>query len=92
MKRVAILAAALAAAAAWAAPAQAATEFAWPVVRVIDGDTAAVDASADLPAPLTELRIRVRGVDTPETGHRARCDDLHICRLIAAFGPPPERL
>ena len=54
-------------------PAQAA-DYAWPVVRVIDGDTILVDASADLPPELADLRIRLRGVDTPETGFRARCD------------------
>ena len=69
MKRLAILAAALA---AFAAPAHAA-DYAWPIVRVIDGDTIVVDASADMPAEIAELRVRLRGVDAPETGRRARC-------------------
>ena len=79
MKRLVILAAALAAvampaqAADYAMPAQAA-DYAWPVVRVIDGDTIVVDASADLPAELADLRVRLRGVDAPEKGHRAACD------------------
>ena len=51
-----------------------AADYAWPVVRVIDGDTVVVDASADLPPELAELRVRLRNVDTPETGHRAGCD------------------
>ena len=70
MKRLVILAAALAAV---AMPAQAA-DYAWPVVRVIDGDTIVVDASADLPPELADLRVRLRGVDAPEKGHRAACD------------------
>ena len=71
MKRVAMLAAAF----ALAAPASAgAADYAWPVVRVIDGDTVAVDASADLPPELADLRVRLRGIDAPEVGHRAGCD------------------
>ena len=45
------------------------------MVRVIDGDTVAVDASADLPPELADLKVRLRGVDTPEKGGRARCED-----------------
>ena len=51
-----------------------AADYAWPVVRVVDGDTVAVDASADLPSELADLRVRLRGVDTPEKGWRAKCD------------------
>ena len=43
-------------------------------MRVIDGDTIVVDASADLPPELADLRVRLRGVDAPEKGHRAACD------------------
>ncbi|MDE0391377.1 MAG: thermonuclease family protein [Rhodospirillales bacterium] len=50
-----------------------AADYAWPVARVIDGDTVAVDASADLPPELADLRVRLRGVDTPEKGGRAKC-------------------
>ena len=71
MRRVAILVAAL----ATALPAAAhAADYAWPVVRVIDGDTIVVDASADLPAALADLRVRLRGIDAPEVGHRAGCE------------------
>ena len=70
MKRLAILAAALA---LLPLPAQA-EDFAWPVVRVIDGDTVLVDASADLPAALAKLRVRLPGVDAPEIGARAECE------------------
>ena len=71
MKRLVILAAALATAAPVAGNA---ADYAWPVVRMIDGDTVAVDASADMPPELAEVRVRLRGVDAPETGHRAECD------------------
>ena len=55
-----------------AAPAVAA-DYEWPIVRVIDGDTVKVDASADLPPELASLSVRLRGVDTPET-RRAKCE------------------
>ena len=58
---------------AFVSPAHAA-DYAWPVLRVIDGDTVAVDASADLPPELSDLKVRLRGVDTPEKGGRAQCD------------------
>ena len=51
-----------------------AVDYAWPVVRVIDGDTVAVDASTHMPAELANLKVRLRGVDTPEKGGRAKCD------------------
>ena len=68
MRALVVLAAA--ALAAFAVPAHAA-DYVWPVVRVIDGDTIVVDASVDMPAKIAELRVRQRGVDAPETGHRA---------------------
>lgn len=49
-----------------------AADYAWPVVWVIDGDTVAVDASADMPAELSGIRVRLRGIDTPET-RGAKC-------------------
>ena len=49
-------------------------DYNWPVVRVVDGDTVAVDASADLPPELADLKVRLRGVDTPEKGGRAKCE------------------
>ena len=70
MRRLAILAAALV---ALPLSAQAA-DYAWPVVRVIDGDTIVFDASADFPPELAEMRVRLRGIDAPEMGHRAECE------------------
>ncbi len=46
--------------------------FSWPILAVKDGDTLAV-ALPGLPAALNPVAIRVRGVDTPETGGRAKC-------------------
>ena len=57
-----------------AAAAVYAGDYNWPVVRVVDGDTVAVDASADLPPELADLKVRLRGVDTPEKGGRAKCE------------------
>ena len=51
-----------------------AADYEWPVLRVVDGDTVVVDASADLPPELARLSVRLRGVDTPEKGHRAKCE------------------
>ena len=41
---------------------------------IIDGDTVAIDSSF-LPIPLNTLplSVRLRGMDCPESGHRARC-------------------
>ena len=50
-----------------------AADYAWPVLSVVDGDTVAVDASADLSPELAKLNVRLRGVDTPEKGGRAKC-------------------
>ena len=50
-----------------------AADYDWPVLRVVDGDTVAVDASTDLPPELARLNVRLRGVDTPEKGGRAKC-------------------
>ena len=47
--------------------------YEWPVLRVVDGDTVAVDASADMPPELARLSVRLLGVDTPEKGGRAKC-------------------
>ena len=45
----------------------------YPITRVIDGDTVAFEAKF-LPPPLKpELSLRIYGVDTPERGARAKC-------------------
>lgn len=42
----------------------------WKVTGVVDGDTLSVDASKDFALP---IKIRLRGVDTPEKGSLAKC-------------------
>lgn len=44
-----------------------AADYVWPVIEVTDGDTVKVDASPDLPPELSMLKVRLRGVDTPES-------------------------
>ena len=63
-----------------------AADYSWPVVRVVDGDTVKVDASADLPPELASLSVRLRGVDTPEKGRRAKCEaERQAGRAATAF-------
>lgn len=49
-----------------------AERYVWPVVGIKDGDTIAVEIPG-LPAALNPVAIRLRGVDTPESGGRAKC-------------------
>ena len=51
-----------------------AADYAWPVTRIVDGDTLRVDAGADLPSELAVLSVRIRGIDTPKKGGRAKCE------------------
>jgi len=37
-----------------------------PIVEVMDGDTIRTDMSTRLPDPLGKVKIRIRGIDTPE--------------------------
>jgi len=37
-----------------------------PIVEVYDGDTIKTDLKYQLPPPLNVMRIRIRGIDTPE--------------------------
>lgn len=70
--RIALILAALLIAISAHAADIAAERFSWPVLAVKDGDTLAV-ALPGLPAALNPVAIRVRGIDTPETGGRAKC-------------------
>jgi micrococcal nuclease len=56
------------------APAAAAdqTRYAWPVIGIKDGDTLAVNLPG-LPPTLNPVAVRLRSVDTPESGGRAKC-------------------
>lgn len=60
-----------------------ANPYDFKVKRVIDGDTVEIDAPF-LPKELgNHLSIRVLGVDTPEKGHRAKCE-LERTKAVAA--------
>lgn len=51
-----------------------ANPYDYKVIRVIDGDTVQIEAPF-LPKELgNHLSVRVLGVDTPEKGHRAKCE------------------
>lgn len=47
--------------------------FKWEVTRVIDGDTVGILVEWG-PLELRKLSVRIRGIDTPEKGYRAKCD------------------
>lgn len=60
--------------------------YRWPIVKVIDGDTIKVDARGDFPPALATLNVRLRGVDTPEKGGRAKCEaERRAGRAATAF-------
>ena len=46
--------------------------FSWKVVGIKDGDTLAVTLPG-LPPALNPVAVRLRSVDTPESGGRAKC-------------------
>lgn len=49
--------------------------YSYPILRVVDGDTVIIGADF-LPPPLKpELAIRIFGVDTPEKGSKAQCEE-----------------
>jgi endonuclease YncB( thermonuclease family) len=49
-----------------------AVRYAWTVTGVKDGDTLTVNLPG-LPAALNPVAVRLRSVDAPETGGRAKC-------------------
>lgn len=61
---------ALASIAAAAAPERA--RYAWQVIGIKDGDTLTV-VLPGLPPALNPVAVRVRSIDTPESGGRAKC-------------------
>lgn len=46
--------------------------YTWQVIGIKDGDTLAVHLPG-LPPPLNPVAVRLRSVDTPESGGRAKC-------------------
>lgn len=74
MKKIIIAVALAAAAIASAETTRPSRTYDAKITRIIDGDTVAFEAKW-LPDPLKkELSIRVYGVDTPEKGFRAKCE------------------
>lgn len=60
-----------------------ANPYDYKVKRVIDGDTVEIEAPF-LPKELgNHLSVRILGVDTPEKGHRAKCE-LENTKAVAA--------
>ena len=53
-----------------------------PIVKVIDGDTIQTNVSV-LPYPLSNVKIRIKGIDTPEKGHLAKCEYEQIMGTTA---------
>lgn len=47
-------------------------EMVMPILGGVDGDTIATRVDA-LPCPLCRVSIRIRGIDTPEKGAKAKC-------------------
>jgi len=62
-----------------ATPAQADTppSYRWPVLEVTDGDTLKVTIPG-LPPELNPVGVRLLGINTPETGHRADCTSERV--------------
>ena len=57
----------------------------WYFVRVIDGDTFQIRVPC-LPPALSLISVRVRGVDTPERGTKARCMlEYHLAEEASGF-------
>jgi len=53
------------------ASAYSATDMVLPIRGVADGDT--IRSTVKLPCPLCVVSVRIRGIDTPETGYLAKC-------------------
>jgi micrococcal nuclease len=51
------------------------SKYDFKVLRVIDGDTIDIDAQFLPPELGKHLKLRVYGVDTPEKGHQAKCNE-----------------
>lgn len=47
------------------------TDMTLPIRGVVDGDT--IRSTVKLPCPLCVVSVRIRGIDTPESNHLAKC-------------------
>ncbi len=58
-----------------------ATDMSLPIRSVIDVDT--IGIMLDLPCPLCRASVRIRGIDTPESNHLAKCEAEKSAGLAA---------
>ncbi len=49
------------------------TVYNYDIIRVIDGDTVEIDVP-NLPKELSKIKLRIYGIDSPESGSRAKCE------------------
>jgi endonuclease YncB( thermonuclease family) len=56
----------------------------WKIIESVDGDTFKVDIGANLPKSMNTLSVRVFGIDTPEKGGRAKCQDENRLAILAS--------
>ena len=56
----------------------AASPYKWEVLRVVDGDTIIVLAPWLPPDLGSTIPLRIRGIDTPESSHRSKCDEERL--------------
>jgi micrococcal nuclease len=47
-----------------------------PILGIVDGDTIKSEFSG-LPSKLSQVSVRIYGIDTPEKGNRAKCNEEH---------------
>ena len=52
-----------------------------PVRGVYDGDT--IRSTVKLPCPLCNVSLRIRGIDTPESTHLAKCEKERVLGVKA---------
>lgn len=61
-----------------------ANEYNWKITRVVDGDTVEFEAKF-LPVELGDkMKLRIKGVDTPEKAPRAQCQQEAAKALLAS--------
>ena len=58
-----------------------ANDMRMPYAAVIDGDT--IRSSVQLPCPLCNVYIRIKGIDTPESNHLAQCEKERVTGMAA---------
>ena len=51
-------------------------EYDVKVIKVVDGDTVDVDINLGFGVTLTDERVRIMGIDTPESRTRDKVEDL----------------